>query len=134
MWEDKINLDGWGNKEGWDYFTLTILILPSIFQYSISAPEVSLAFRSSSSGNGASTYSYVSRSMIWTPFGLTAKTCPGLLSIMGISALASTGLTRLRLTPSKTPIATILALAAPCFPGFDLVMSTMRHGWSSTIM
>ena len=56
------------------YFALAILILPIIFQYSISAPAISLAFKASSSGKAASRYSYVSKSMICTPVGLTANT------------------------------------------------------------
>jgi len=53
---------------------------------------------------------------------------------MGISAPPSTDLTNCLFWLSKTPIATILALAAPCFPGLDLAMSTMRHGSPSIIM
>ena len=56
------------------YFALASLILPIIFQYSISAPAMSFAFNSSSSGNGASKYSNVSKSIIWTPLGFTANT------------------------------------------------------------
>jgi hypothetical protein len=42
----------------------------------------------------------------------------------GTSTFALTGLTRLRLTLSKIPMATMRALADPCFPGFDFSYET----------
>src|SRR5919108_2218600 len=51
-----------------------------------------------------------------------------LLSIMGASALASTGLIRLFFWPVNALIPTILAFADPCFPGLDFSNSTIRQG------
>jgi len=114
-------------------FVRIIFVLLRMRQYSTSMPGLSLDFRLSSSGNGASRTSYVSRSIIWAAAGRTAMTCPLLFSIIGTSALASTGFTKLLLTLSKTPIATTLAFVEPCFPGFDFVRSTMRPGSLSMI-
>src|SRR5205809_5622583 len=47
--------------------------------------------------------------------------------------LESTGLMRLFFWPVKTLIATTLALAEPCFPGFDFSNSTIRQGSPSII-
>jgi hypothetical protein len=53
---------------------------------------------------------------------------------MGTSIRASTGLITFFFELVVTLIATILALAAPCFPGFDFSNSTILQGSPSTTM
>src|SRR2546428_8949950 len=72
-------------------------------------------------------------SMSWTTSPETDIICPVRLSIRGTSVRASTGLMRFFFWPVNALIATILAFAEPCFPGFDFSNSTILHGSPSII-
>jgi hypothetical protein len=55
-------------------------------------------------------------------------------STRGTWTLCFTGCTRERFCLSKSPIATIRALASPCFPGLEVIYSTNLHGSPSMTM
>jgi len=72
--------------------------------------------------------------MSWALFSWIERTWAFLLSMMGTRTLWVTGWTMERFWPSKRPIASSLAFASPCFPGFEVWMLMILQGSSSMTM